>query len=126
MPSYIIPTGTQTIVLPSGLAAVITYVDAHDGSSVGLVSSGTPPITLDGVNEHLELIYRNDIDVTVTGGTYGNILVQYIGDQHAYRVMDPNIKPAAAGFYPGHWGTGIGSKPRNNPASVTESGWYPY
>ena len=127
MPSYIIPTGTQTIVLPSGLAAVITYVDAHAGSAVTLASSGIPDITLsDGVNDNLELTYYHDIKVTVITGTYANIMVKYIGDQRSYRQFDHNIRPNSAGWYPGAWGTGDGCKSRGSMDDHMLSGYLDY
>jgi len=126
MASITLDAGTGNIAIPSGLAMVIESIDCHDSLAGAItITNSTVNVTYDGYNPTVSVILSESFSYLVAG-TYTNLSYRYIGDQFAYRTMDPNIQPASAGFYPGHWGTGIGSKPRNNPASVTESGWYPY
>ena len=111
MENYILASGVNQIVIPSGLSAVINTVDCHDGSSVTITASGVADISLDGLNQNLTIKYENNFNVEVTGGSYANLGVSFVGDQSIYRLVNTNIKPQAAGWYPGRWGNGNGSKP---------------
>ena len=103
---------TATITPPSGLMVSVNNVEFQLAGTV-TVTDYNGSVTIPGNNVSLPLQYANTIVISATGGPI-NVDVSYTGDQFAYRNMDSNIKPQSAGFYPGHWGTGIGSKPRTN------------
>jgi len=111
MSNYIM-TGSGTLNVPEGLDGLITSVDAH-GSSTVHIYNDTINYTLDGLNNNLNIQFGEDLTVEVSGsGTYANVNYNYIGDQTAYRVNNKTINPNNAGFYPGAWGSGTGSKSR--------------
>lgn len=117
---YILDSTTKNFTLPSGLALSITNLDIAAGGSV-TVNSNIGVFVFPGATS-LPLVLGDDFNIQVTGRAKVDVIA--VGDQFAYRNMNTDIKPQAAGFYPGHWGTGIGSKPRNNPDSPTEKDWY--
>ena len=125
---YIIDSASVALIpLPSGMLISINDVNFQLAGTVTFTAN-SKTITIPGNNISFPMIYAEPVLLTATGGPI-EIMATYVGDQFAYRTMDPGIHPQSAGFYPGHWGTGTGSVPRNGPNSYTESGgsgWYPY
>ncbi len=109
MPNIIVPSGTTTINIPTGLSATIKNVDAHNDSSVELVYNSGTLCTLSGSNNDLDIIVHGPFDAIVTNGAYANIYISYYGNQEDFKLFDAN-KRLTNGHYPGSWGTGIGSK----------------
>ena len=92
---YILNGTTTNLTPPSGLALVITKMDIAAAGSVIVATTTQGTFTFPGTTP-LPFIIGEPIAIQATGRV--SVTVINVGDQHAYRLMDQDIKPESAGL----------------------------